>query len=486
MLKSEKLLIFQKGSPGRIGFNLDLDSFPKKEISESHQRKDPLLLPEVSELEVMRHFDLLAKKNFGIESAFYPLGSCTMKYNPKLNDELATLDGFRYIHPNQPDHSIQGFLKINFETQKMLSNISGMDKFTLNSYAGAHGEHIGLMIVKAYHQSRGDFKRDTIIVPDNAHGTNPASAIITGFNVVEIESNDDGTVNLESLESVLSDRIAGLMLTNPNTSGVFEKDIELISEKVHSHGGLLYYDGANLNALVGVARPGDMGFDVMHINLHKTFSTPHGGGGPGSGPVGVKKFLIEYLPNPQIIQKEDNYIRTYNKNSIGEIGNFMGNAAVYMRAYVYMLSLGIENLSEMGKNAVLNANYIKASLKEYFHMPLKSFCMHEFVYDGLNFNTNVKTYDIAKRLLDYGIHPPTIYFPLIYKQAMMIEPTESESKETLDEFIMVMKKIVKEAKNNPDLLLRAPHSTIVKRLDEARAARNPILSYKDYLKSTLN
>lgn len=484
MLTYDEKLIFEKSVSGRIGYHIDTTSFNKVDIPEHFKRVDTLDLPEVSELEVMRHFQHLAQKNFGIETTFYPLGSCTMKYNPKLNDELVSLPGFKDIHPLQPDETIQGFLNLYDNTQTMLSTITGMDAFTLNSFAGAQGEHIGLMIIKAYHHKRKDYNRNTIIVPDNAHGTNPASAIVSGFNVIEIKSNPDGTVNLEALDAVLNENVAGLMLTNPNTAGVFEKDIELIAEKVHHAGGLLYYDGANLNALVGIARPGDMGFDVMHLNLHKTFSTPHGGGGPGAGPVGVKDFLKPFLPNPQVIKKDNQYVRVWGVDSIGQVGAFMGNAGVYSRAYVYMMSLGKEHLQNMGKYAVLNANYIKASLSEHFNMPLKDYCMHEFVYDGLKDNDEIKTYDIAKRLLDYGIHAPTIYFPLIYKQAMMIEPTEAESKETLDHFIDVMRKIVHESKTSPELLKEAPHHTFVRRLDEATAARQPVLSYRDYKKST--
>jgi glycine dehydrogenase subunit 2 len=484
MLTYDERLIFEKSVSGRIGYHIDTTSFKKVDIPHTFKRTDDLDLPEVSELEVMRHFQHLAQKNFGIETTFYPLGSCTMKYNPKLNDELVSLPGFKDIHPSQPDETIQGFLNLYDDTQSMLSTITGMDAFSLNSFAGAQGEHIGLMIIKAYHQSRNDTQRNIIIVPDNAHGTNPASAVVSGFQVVEIKSNLDGTVNLNALDEVLNDRVAGLMLTNPNTAGVFEKDIEKIADKVHQAGGLLYYDGANLNALVGVARPGDMGFDVMHLNLHKTFSTPHGGGGPGAGPVGVKDFLKPYLPNPQVVKTDNAYARISSPQSIGKVGAFMGNAGVYSRAYVYMMSLGKEHLETMGTYAVLNANYIKASLSEHFNMPLKDYCMHEFVYDGLKDNDDIKTYDIAKRLLDYGIHAPTIYFPLIYKQAMMIEPTEAESKETLDHFINVMRTIVFESKTEPNLLKEAPHTTHVRRLDEAKAARQPILKYKDYKNST--
>jgi len=339
------------------------------------------------------------------------------------------------------------------------------------------------MIIKKYHEKKGNHHKNVIIVPDNAHGTNPASAIVCGFKVREIKSNIDGTVNLNALDEALSDDVAGLMLTIPNTAGVFEKDILEISKRIHAIDGLVYYDGANLNALVGIARPGDMGFDVMHINLHKTFSTPHGGGGPGSGPVGVTKALKGYLPNPLVVNDNGKYTRIYQKDSIGSIGSFIGNVSVYLRAYVYMRSLGNQNLLNLGKLAVLNANYVKASLAKHFNVPVLDYCMHEFVFDGLKDNDYVKTLDIAKRLLDYGIHAPTIYFPLIYKQALMIEPTEAESKIMLDHFIDVMKKIVDEATHNPELLKQAPHHTDVRRLDEATAARQPILNYRQYLHS---
>jgi glycine dehydrogenase subunit 2 len=363
----------------------------------------------------------------------------------------------------------------------MLSSITGMKRFSLNSFAGAHGEQTGLMIIKKYHEKKGNHHKNVIIVPDNAHGTNPASAVVCGFKVREIKSNIDGTVNLEALDEALSDDVAGLMLTNPNTAGVFEKDILEISKKIHALDGLVYYDGANLNALVGVARPGDMGFDVMHINLHKTFSTPHGGGGPGSGPVGVTEALEKFLPNPLVIHENGLYKRIEQVDSIGSIGSFMGNVSVYLRAYVYMMSLGKHNLLTLGKLAVLNANYVKASLAQDFNVPVSDYCMHEFVFDGLKDNEDIKTLDIAKRLLDYGIHAPTIYFPLIYKQALMIEPTEAESKNMLDHFIHVIKQIVHEAHTTPELLKQAPHTTDVRRLDEATAARQPILNYRQYL-----
>ncbi len=478
-------LIFEKSTEDRRASHFIFESFEAIKLPSDLLRHDDPLLPEVSELELMRHFINMSTKNMGIETGFYPLGSCTMKYNPKINDELATLKGFTDIHPLTDDEDIQGVLSIYDETQKMLSTLTGMDTFSLNPFAGAHGEQTGLMIIKKYHEKKGNHHKNIIIVPDNAHGTNPASAVICGFKVVEIKSNLDGTVNLEALDAVLDDNVAGLMLTNPNTAGVFEKDIRLIADKVHAKDGLLYYDGANLNALVGVARPADMGFDVMHINLHKTFSTPHGGGGPGSGPVGVTETLKNFLPNPQVVFVDHQYKRINHKDSIGRVGGFIGNTLVYLRAYVYMRSLGKENLVEIGPRAVLNANYVKTQLKSYFNMPLTSYCMHEFVYDGLKGDTDIKTLDIAKRLLDFGMHAPTIYFPLIYKQAMMIEPTEAESLQTLDHFIDVMKQIVKEAHETPELLKTAPHTGYVKRLDEATAARNPILSYRQLKEKAL-
>lgn len=473
-------LIFEISKKDRIGYNFKKKDLPQVNLPKNLLRASHAELPEVSEFDVVRHFTNVSQKNFGVETGFYPLGSCTMKYNPKINDELATLSGFTQIHPLQPVESVQGLLRIYYETQEMLSEISGLKAYSLNPFAGAHGELAGLMIIKSYHAKNNDTKRTKIIVPDSAHGTNPATATVCGFDVVEIKSNLDGTVNLEALKSVLNDEIAGLMLTNPNTAGIFEKDIKEIARLVHEAGGLLYYDGANLNALLGVSRPGDMGFDITHINLHKTFSTPHGGGGPGSGPVGVCERLVEFLPNPIIKKKDDFYYFEDSALSIGALGQFYGNAGVYIRAYVYLLTHGVEGLSKIGPYAVLNANYIKESLKDLFDLPIKGFCMHEFVYDGLiDQSTGVKTLDIAKRLLDYGFHAPTVYFPLIFSQSLMIEPTEVESKETLDAFINVMRIVANEAKTNPDLVKGAPHNTIIKRLDEVKAARNPIVKFKD-------
>ncbi len=479
-MKYYNTLIFEMSKEGRQGYNLETKPLPNVALPKHLLREHKADLPEVSEFDVVRHYTNVSQKNFGVENGFYPLGSCTMKYNPKINDELATLSGFANIHPLQPVETVQGLLKIYYDLQAMLSEISGLSAYSLNPFAGAHGELAGLMIIKAYHEKHGDLKRNKIIIPDSAHGTNPASATVCGFETVEIKSNPDGTVNLQALKDVLSDEIAGLMLTNPNTAGVFEKDILEISRLVHEAGGLLYYDGANLNALVGKAKPGDMGFDITHINLHKTFSTPHGGGGPGSGPVGVCEKLVDFLPNPIVRKEKDMYVFDQAKDSIGALGLFYGNASVYLRAYVYILTFGKEHLSDIGPMATLNANYVKDSLKDLFNLPIDGHCLHEFVFDGMkDDSTGVKTLDIAKRLLDYGFHAPTIYFPLIFSQSMMIEPTEVESKDTLDAFISVMRTIVKEALETPELVKSAPHNTIVRRLDEAKAARQPIVKFKD-------
>ena len=479
-MKYYNKLIFEISKEGRQGFNLTEKNIPEVKIPKELLRVTPAELPEVSEFDVVRHYTNVSQKNFGVETGFYPLGSCTMKYNPKINDELATLNGFANIHPLQPVETVQGLLKIYHETQKILAEISGLAAYSLNPFAGAHGELAGLMIIQAYHDKRNDSKRNKIIIPDSAHGTNPASATVCGFETVEIKSNLDGTVNLEALKAVLNDETAGLMLTNPNTAGVFEKDIAEISRLVHEAGGLVYYDGANLNAILGKARPGDMGFDITHINLHKTFSTPHGGGGPGSGPVGVCEKLLEFLPNPIVKEKDGFYYFEDSADSIGALGLFYGNASVYIRAYVYLMTFGKESMSDIGLMAVLNANYIKDSLKDMFELPIKGHCMHEFVFDGLkDQSTGVKTLDVAKRLLDYGYHAPTVYFPLIFSQSMMIEPTEVESKETLDEFINIMRVVAQEAKDNPELVKTAPHNTIVRRLDEAKAARQPIVKFRD-------
>jgi len=477
-------LIFELSKPGRQAFSLKKPSFPEYDVLDlgKHLRKLELNLPEVSELDCVRHFTNISKKNFGVETGFYPLGSCTMKYNPKINEEIVSNTNFKNLHPYQPVSTVQGALEVYYELQKALSEISGLAEFSLNPYAGAHGELIGLMVMKKYHQSKGNFKRKKVIIPDSAHGTNPASTVVCGMEVVEIGSNERGMVDLESLKSVLNDEIAGMMLTNPNTLGIFEEDICEITKLVHDAGGLMYYDGANLNALLGKVRPGDMGFDIMHINLHKTFSTPHGGGGPGDGPVGVKSFLSEFLPNPRIRKLDDYFYIANEADTIGQISSFFGNYLVELRALTYILTLGKENLMQIGGIATLNANYIKESLKDDFYLPIDDLCMHECVFDGLKDNPHeVRTLDVAKRLLDYGMHAPTIYFPLLFHQAIMIEPTETESLQTINEFIDVMKQIAKEAKENPELLRKAPLNTPISRTDEVFAAKKMIFSYKDYL-----
>lgn len=483
-MKNYNQLIFEISKPGRTAYRLPENDVPPVELSDlipqSMLREKEAELPEVSEVDVVRHFTLLSQKNYGVDSGFYPLGSCTMKYNPKINEDMAGLKGFSDIHPYQPEETVQGALELMYNLERQLAEVTGMEAVTLQPAAGAHGEMTGLMIIKAYHENRGDFKRKKIIVPDSAHGTNPASAMVVGFDVVEIESNETGDVDLENLKAALNDEVAGLMLTNPSTLGLFEKNIKEIADLVHEAGGLLYYDGANTNAIMGITRPGDMGFDVVHLNLHKTFSTPHGGGGPGSGPVGVRKDLVEFLPSPVIVKKDEEYVLDYNKPlSIGKVKAFYGNFGVNVRAYTYILSMGAEGLKKASQWAVLNANYMMEKLKEHYYLPVDRTCKHEFVLGGLKGSElEVSTLDVAKRLLDYGYHPPTIYFPLIVKNAIMIEPTETESKETMDEFIDVMLKIAKEAEENPELLKSAPHNTRVRRLDEVKAARTPVLKWQ--------
>ncbi len=474
-------LIFEKSQEGRKGYTLPKSEIKEYKLPDELSRAECPRLPEVSEFDVVRHYTNVSFKNFGIEKGFYPLGSCTMKYNPKINQDIAAMEAFTSVHPYQPVETAQGLLKIYHDTQKILSKISGLDTYSLNPYAGAHGELVGLMIIKKYHQSRNDHKRTKIIVPDSAHGTNPASATVAGFESVEVKSNRDGTVNIEDLKKVLGEDIAGIMLTNPNTIGMFEKDILEISRLVHEAGGLLYYDGANLNPILGISRPGDMGFDIMHINLHKTFSTPHGGGGPGSGPVGVTKALKKFLPLPVVRKAGDMYLIEYDsEESIGQISHFYGNMGVVIRAYAYLLTMGKERLKEIAQMSVLNANYIKESLKDTYKLPVEGICKHEFVFDGLKDRSiDVRTLDIAKRLLDYDMHPPTIYFPLLYKESMMIEPPENESKQTIDHFIETMRIIAKEAKDDPDMLKNAPYNTPVRRLDEALAARAPKVKFRD-------
>ena len=481
-------LIFELSKPGRKGYSLpknELSDYSIAQLPENLLRQEAPALPEVDELTVVRHYTNMSNNNFGVDTGFYPLGSCTMKYNPKINEEMAAHPQFTALHPLQNVETVQGALSAYYQLQRSLSEIAGMAEFTLNPFAGAHGELTGLMVIRRYHESRGDAKRTKIIVPDSAHGTNPASAAVCGLDVVEVKSKPDGRVDVEDLKPLLDDTIAGMMMTNPNTLGLFENNIAEIAKLVHDCGGLMYYDGANLNPMLGKCRPGDIGFDVMHINLHKTFSTPHGGGGPGSGPIGVREGLEEFLPNPRVTCEFDedgmvDYKIEMGEESLGCISGFLGNFGVMMRALAYIVTLGSDNLKWVGPLATLNANYIKESLKDCYELPIEGVCKHEFVFDGLkDKSTGVTTLDVAKRLLDYGYHAPTIYFPLLFHQALMIEPTESESKETLDGFIAVMRKIAQEAAENPELVKTAPHSTPVHRLDDTKAALKQIVTWNE-------
>lgn len=468
--------IFEK-SNGIDGINLTDEKENLNFLDKDLLRTSDTELPQMSELEVMRHYKELSDLNFCIEKGFYPLGSCTMKYNPKVNEFLSTLEGFN-IHPNTSDKNAQGALKLMYDLQTALLKITGMDAITLKPSAGAHGEMTGMMIIKKYFDSTGE-KRTKVIIPDSAHGTNPASAKMAGFDIVEIKSNEKGQVDIDSLKAVLNEDVAAIMMTNPNTLGIFEERVEEISKLMHDNGSLLYYDGANFNAIMGYTNPKLMGFDVVHLNLHKTFSTPHGGGGPGAGPVAVVEKLKDFLPTPTIEFDGNKYFRNYNvKNSIGSIKDFYGNFSVFVRAYAYILMLG-QNLKHASENAVLNANYLKEKLKKYYDLPYDEPCMHEFVLSGekQKQESGVSTLHIAKALMDGNTHPPTVYFPLIVHEAIMIEPTESEQKEKLDEFVDTMIEIAKMAKDNPEEILSAPHTTPVKKIDEVTAARHPDLKF---------
>ncbi len=476
-------LIFERSREGRYAYSLPQSDIKTDSVEsildDKFIRKNKAEFPEVAELDLVRHYTELSNKNFGVDSGFYPLGSCTMKYNPKINEKVARIPGFAESHPLQEEGQVQGSLEIVYSLQEELKEITGIDEVTLQPAAGAHGEWTALMIFKAYHLDNGEGHRDEVIVPDSAHGTNPASASFAGFKAVTVKSNERGEVDIEDLKRVVNENTAAIMLTNPNTLGIFEKNIMEIREIVHEAGGLLYYDGANLNAIMDKVRPGDMGFDAVHLNLHKTFTGPHGGGGPGSGPVGVKKELASYLPKPMVIKDGDTFKYDNDiKNSIGRVKPFYGNFGIYLRAYTYIRTMGAEGLREVSEAAVLNANYIKASLKDHYEIPYEQYCKHEFVLSGSKQKEHgVRTLDMAKRLLDFGVHPPTIYFPLNVEEGMMIEPTETESKETLDYFIDAMIQIAEEAKNDPDKVLEAPHSTIIDRLDETTAARKPVLKF---------
>ncbi|HEY4548723.1 MAG TPA: aminomethyl-transferring glycine dehydrogenase subunit GcvPB [Bacillus sp. (in: firmicutes)] len=475
-------LIFEISRSGRVGFSLpksDVESIDLQDRVPKHLIRDEAAeLPEVAELDLVRHYTALSNKNHGLDNGFYPLGSCTMKYNPKMNEVVARLSGLSRIHPYQPIETVQGALEILYNLQEELAVITGMDAVTLQPSAGAQGEWTGLMMIKAYHEQKGE-KRTKVLVPDSAHGTNPASASVAGFNTVTIPSNENGLVNLEELKKHVDGDTAALMLTNPNTLGLFEKEIAEIAEVVHEAGGLLYYDGANANAILGKTTPGSMGFDVVHLNLHKTFTGPHGGGGPGAGPVGVKEILIPYMPVPRVEKDGDQFVLNSNcPLSIGRVKGYHGNFGILVRAYTYIRTMGNVGLREVSEGAVLHANYLRKKLEPYFEAPYSQICKHEFVLSGSRQKKlGVRTLDMAKRLLDFGYHPPTIYFPLNVEECLMIEPTETESKETMDAFADVMIQIAKEVEENPGIVLDAPHTTVIGRLDEVEAARSPILRY---------
>ncbi|MGE7759285.1 aminomethyl-transferring glycine dehydrogenase subunit GcvPB [Peribacillus sp. NPDC097895] len=484
MNNQDQSLIFEISTSGRIGYSLpemDVATIPLEEILPAdYIRNEEAELPEVSELDIMRHYTALSKRNHGVDSGFYPLGSCTMKYNPKINENVARFNGFAHIHPYQDPTTVQGALELLFDLQEHLTEITGMDQVTLQPAAGAHGEWTGLMMIRAFHEANGDTGRTKVIVPDSAHGTNPASATVAGLETITVKSDENGLVDLDDLKRVVGSDTAALMLTNPNTLGLFEENILEMAQLVHDAGGKLYYDGANLNAVLSKARPGDMGFDVVHLNLHKTFTGPHGGGGPGSGPVGVKSDLIPFLPKPQVVKQDEQFVLDYDRpQSIGRVKPYYGNFGINVRAYTYIRSMGPDGLKAVTENAVINANYMMRRLEPFFDLPYNRHCKHEFVLSGRRQKKlGVRTLDIAKRLLDFGYHPPTIYFPLNVEEGMMIEPTETESKETLDAFVDAMIQIAKEVEETPEVVQEAPHTTVIKRLDETLAARKPVLRYQ--------
>lgn len=468
--------IFEKSVPGRVGVKLPHPIGAESELGEGMTR-GTLDLPEVSELDIVRHYTKLSKRAFGVDDGFYPLGSCTMKYNPKINEDMASLPEFSQFHPWQEEEFSQGSLELVYKVEEYLKEVTGFAGCTLQPSAGAHGELTAVMMMKAYHLDRGDTKRNKMLIPDSAHGTNPATVTMCGFETVQIPSDETGSVDLEKLKEVANDEIVGMMLTIPNTLGLFDRGILEVAKIIHDAGGLLYMDGANMNAILGMLKPADMGVDLMHINLHKTFSTPHGGGGPGGGFVGCVASLVPFMPTERVVKNGDTYkLDSNNPKGIGRVRAFYSNFGILVRAYTYMLRLGKEGTRRVGQYAVLNANYIKARLQEYYNVPFKVHCMHEVVFnDEKQAEHHVSTMDIAKRLLDFGYHPPTIYFPLIVHGALMVEPTETESKETLDEFCEVMIQIAEEAKVNPEVLQQAPHTTVVKRVDAVKAARNPVV-----------
>lgn len=482
-MRKTKALIFEISKAGRCGLDLPKCDVPEEAIDslipQEFLRKEPAPLPEISQLDLMRHYTQLSQRNFGVDSGFYPLGSCTMKYNPKVNEDVCRYPGFSLVHPLQQPETVQGALELLYDMEQYLAEIAGMNAITMQPVAGAHGELTGLKLIRAYHRHRGEM-RTKVIVPDSAHGTNPASAAVCGLEIVEIKSNEDGSINLGALRAAVGKDTAALMLTNPSTLGLFETNIEEIASIVHEAGGLLYYDGANANAIMGIVRPGDMGFDVVHFNLHKTFGTPHGGGGPGAGAVGVKSSLAPFLPTPIITFDGSKYDLDHNRpESIGKVHSFYGNFGVIVRGYAYIRALGPDGLRQASEDAVMNANYCLSQLKEQYHAPFDRFCMHECILNSKKqAQYGIHTLDLAKRLLDYGYHPPTIYFPMIVEEAMMIEPTDTESKETLDAFIAVMIKIAQEAESDATEIKSAPHTTVVGRLDETLAARKPVLRWQ--------
>lgn len=477
-------LLFERSVPGRRAYYLPALDVPEADIEvtlpSAVVRRDRPALPEVPEGEIVRHYLNLSHRNHSVDSGFYPLGSCTMKYNPKLNEEVAGFHGFKNLHPLQPEKSVQGTLEILYTLTELLCRITGMKWGTLQPYAGAHGEFTGMKLFKAWFESRGEKSRQVILVPDSAHGTNPASAHIAGFDVVEIPSDERGLVSVETIEPYLNGSLAGIMMTNPNTLGLFERDIRLIADKVHEAGGLLYYDGANLNAVLGKCRPGDMGFDVVHVNLHKTFSTPHGGGGPGAGPVLVQENLIPFLPAPVVVRKEEGFhLERGGARSIGRVAGFHGNVGVMVRAYAYIMSMGGDGLERVSEDAVIAANYLRKRLSPLLPLPYNQLCKHEFVLSAkaLKESLGISAMDIAKNLLDYGIHPPTVYFPLIVPEALMVEPTETEVVEVLDSLVDAIEDIIRRAKEDPESVRSAPHTTPVRRVDDVKAARHPVLRW---------
>jgi glycine dehydrogenase subunit 2 len=472
--------VYELSVPGRCAVDLAEPDVPQAELPEDLLREDNGL-PELSQLDVVRHYQRLSQSNFGIDSGFYPLGSCTMKYNPKINEEIARLPGFAQTHPLQPPATAQGNLALMYRLQEWLKEIGGFEAVSLQPAAGAQGELTALLMMRAYHAERGDTKRVQVLIPDSAHGTNPASTTMAGLTALEVPSDNRGNIDLEALRVACDETVVGLMLTNPNTLGLFEEQIEEVVQLVHDCGGLVYGDGANMNALAGIARPGDLGVDLMHYNLHKTFATPHGGGGPGAGPLGASAKLLDYLPGPVVDQESSDaedglrYVLVSPKRSVGRVCTFFGNFGTFVRAYAYIWNHGSEGLRQTSMHAVLNANYLRVKLRDTYPVPYDRVNMHEFVCQGKPQGTNARALDVSKRLMDYGFHPPTNYFPLIVPEALMIEPTETESKQTLDAFVAAMRKIADEAQNDPELLKKAPHTTSVGRLDEVRAARQPIL-----------